>query len=133
MLFYVLNFKNHTFKTCHTVHEVYEYFRESWDTEEDLDNIEIINCCDPEIRYDPWKFMDEFYEEGRMPENEVIQSIVEYLVFEHTTSEIYPFLKSYEETTLKDVQKIAKLCNGNDETETIYDCGRKILGTRKEK
>ncbi len=63
MLFYVLNFKNHTFKTCHTIHEVYEYFRESWDEQLDFDNIEVVNALIPETRYDPWQFMNAFDEE----------------------------------------------------------------------
>lgn len=67
MLFYVLNFKTHTFKTCHTVHEVYEYFRESWDEQLDFDNIEVINCmaCEEGLRYDPWQFMNAFDEEAK--------------------------------------------------------------------
>lgn len=59
--------------------------------------------------------------------------ILDYLVFCYETSAIYPFTVSYENTTLGDIHKIEELCNGNDDTEAIFDACIKVLGNAMDK
>lgn len=61
----------------------------------------------------------------------MFSNIIDYLVFCYETSIDYPFEVSYENTTLGDIHKIEDLCNGNDDTESIYQACAKVLGISK--
>ena len=133
MLFYMLNKKTYTFRICYTVHEVMEHLRNDWDNEVDYDDIEVIDATSESLRFTPWTFMNNFYEEGGKTHIEVCEQILHYLVFEFNTSENYPFEVAYKDVTLDDINLIATFCNGNDDTDIIHENCVRVLGKKEAK
>ena len=59
---------------------------------------------------------------------DLTKEVRDFLAFEHETSVIYPFAIAFEDVTEEMVAKISKLCNGCDDTETIYNACEQCLG-----
>lgn len=56
------------------------------------------------------------------------EAVREYLIFEEATSERYPFKKYLSEITEAEMEQISDLCKRWDDTETIYDAVKEVVG-----
>ncbi len=61
--------------------------------------------------------------------NSIKVSIMNFVNFENETSIIYPWAISAEDIITKHIDEIEKECNGNNDTDIIYEAIDKICGT----
>lgn len=56
------------------------------------------------------------------------KSVVDFLMFQEVTSKKYPFRVPVNSITSEQLDAIVKLCNGNCDTEIIYNAAESVIG-----
>lgn len=63
-MIYLLNFRNHTFKTCHTAQEAISSAEDLFTDGVKYDEVELVSCSDNDGRFDYDTFCNVFSENG---------------------------------------------------------------------